>query len=340
MIILICAFALALVPLSDCYFGIASIYGVATSGAVNKGTCGYYPVASQMPGWWQAGYISAPDEELYDGYPFLSGPELVDVGFGKSCGECFELTGPLQTIRVMVSDICDKGTNSNCQGVLGGPLGGPNYPMFDVDDNVFAAFAGRSGGEVMISWRKVACDINATLSVFFNSAVEGLLSLNPLRFVLYAVCCMLYAVRCTLCAVRCALYAVRCALYAVRCTLYAVRCTLYAVRCTLHAARRVLCGEFSILMNLRFACMHKQLSHCIIRLFESIHSVLKFTGTPQPTYFRLRPFNHVVGISSVQVKSSLTNDQWTPLQRHWEGNFNWTGRGKMHTQASTHNTLN
>ncbi len=127
-----------------------------------------------MPTWWQAGFISAPDEDIYNGYPFLTPPlSIAADGQGASCGECFELVGPMQSIRVMVSDVCDKAYD-NCQGVLGGPLGGPSYPMFDVDDNVFASFAGRSGGEVALSWRKVACDISANVSIFFNSNVEGI----------------------------------------------------------------------------------------------------------------------------------------------------------------------
>jgi hypothetical protein len=54
-----------------------------------------------------------------------------------------------------------------------------------------------------------------------------------------------------------------------------------------------------------------------------------FEGNPQPTYFRLRVFNSVLGIKSVEVKGPVgkgTNGVWTPLKRHWEGLFNWTNR--------------
>jgi hypothetical protein len=46
----------------------------------------------------------------------------------------------------------------------------------------------------------------------------------------------------------------------------------HAIR-DMNGLRCALCGDFWILMDLRFAHMHKQLSHSIIRSFESLSRV-------------------------------------------------------------------
>ncbi len=84
--------------------------------------------------------------------------------------------------------------------------------------------------------------------------------------------CAVRCVRCALCAL-CAVCAVRCALCAV-CALFALYalCALCAL-CALYALC-ALCCDFWILTDLRFAHMHEQFSHSIIRSFESISPVI------------------------------------------------------------------
>ena len=51
---------------------------------------------------YSSGSLTAPDDETYNGYPFVSQAiSITTGGLGLACGECFELTGLFGTITVM-----------------------------------------------------------------------------------------------------------------------------------------------------------------------------------------------------------------------------------------------
>jgi expansin (peptidoglycan-binding protein) len=63
------------------------------------------------------------------------------------CGECLEVSGPLGTVTVKVTN--------QCPGCAAGDL--------DLDDVAFAQIAPLSGGPVQISWNRVDCEVDGNL---------------------------------------------------------------------------------------------------------------------------------------------------------------------------------
>jgi hypothetical protein len=109
-----------------------------------------------LPSWFKGpkSYVTAPDEETYNGYPFSPAKDVETGGVGLACGECFEVTGPKGRIVVMGADICDKECCANCQGSLGGVLGGPDVQALDIEQSVWQDIVAQQGGNVVVSYRK------------------------------------------------------------------------------------------------------------------------------------------------------------------------------------------
>eukprot|EP01100_Stratorugosa_tubuloviscum_P014924 TRINITY_DN8276_c0_g1_i1.p1 TRINITY_DN8276_c0_g1~~TRINITY_DN8276_c0_g1_i1.p1 ORF type:complete len:438 (+),score=222.91 TRINITY_DN8276_c0_g1_i1:58-1371(+) len=203
-------------PMSNCRFARATWYPIHRVNGLPAGTCGFGPVADDMMPIFSQGFVSAPDDETYNGYPFLSGPLAIPTGKGLACGECFELAGPSGTITVVVADVCDKGCCSNCQGSLGNDV-----QDFDVESQVWSQLINLyANGQTTINYRKVACPVGTKKVSFFFSD----------------------------------------------------------------------------------------------------------EGSPNPWYFRLRVYNHRVGIKAVQV-SGGANNAWVNLKRGWTNNFDWIDMG-------------
>jgi hypothetical protein len=160
------------VPMSECKFARATAYPIHRQGGVPYGTCGYGPVASSMASVFRNAYVCAPDDETYNGFPWAPPVSILTGGVGKACGECFQVTGPRGAIVVMVADICDKQCCDNCQGSLGGPLGGPDVQALDIETAVWTKVVNQTGGNVVVAYRKVSCEPDGK-NVGFFFANEG-----------------------------------------------------------------------------------------------------------------------------------------------------------------------
>jgi hypothetical protein len=101
-------------PMSRCIFARAT-GGYTTPTTGSGGTCGFGPVSDEIT-IYTSGALTAPDDETYNGFPFLGPPlSITTGGVGLACGECFEITGPSGSLILMNADVCDKGCCSNCQ---------------------------------------------------------------------------------------------------------------------------------------------------------------------------------------------------------------------------------
>jgi len=175
------------IPMSVCVYGrVTGGYvtpGPAFTSGVNltylDGTCHYSNAQPNLPSWYANGFLAAPDDETYNGFPWTSTAETISgVGVGKSCGECFELTGDTGTITIMVADVCNTGCCANCQGSLSGDI-----PDFDLNGLVYSQMTASNTGGVPIAYRKVTCDMSSIPSagVMFGLANEGTFSVNSFR---------------------------------------------------------------------------------------------------------------------------------------------------------------
>lgn len=192
----------ATVPMSPCLYGRAvGGYTVPKAGSgsgVNTnywgGTCGLANAQTDYPAWYANGYLAAPDDETYNGFPFTSpAVDITGQGVGKSCGECFQLFGDKGTIVVMTADVCDKGCCDNCQGSLGGPKGPADVPNFDVNSAVLGMLTDGNNGGVPIAYRKVSCDMAGTtpspssgMGIMLANANEGNMQAGYFRMRMFA----------------------------------------------------------------------------------------------------------------------------------------------------------
>lgn len=141
------------------------------------GTCHFGNAQDSLPSWYSEGYLTAPDDETYNGFPWTNSPSTITSdGVGKSCGECFEIFGDLGSIVVMVVDICDKMCCKNCQGSLGGPKGPADIPNFDINSaTIYKSLTSANNGGIPISYRKISCNMSSIsgVGVMFHMENEG-----------------------------------------------------------------------------------------------------------------------------------------------------------------------
>lgn len=139
---------------STCRFARATRYPIARKAGVPQGTCGFGPVAADMPDLFQKGYVTAPNEAFYNrgGVP------------AAACGECFELSGSVGAITVMAADICDIACCDNCRG---------DVVAFDVDDSHWKEIVDQTGGNVSVGYHPVACPVSGNLKAYFTSGYQA-----------------------------------------------------------------------------------------------------------------------------------------------------------------------
>lgn len=129
-------------PLSQCKTGKATFYDTYASENVACKLGNNYP--SNI-------YRVAPNEKL-----FLQ---------SNQCGICYEATGEIGSVIVMVSDLCPNTPENagNCDG---------GHDHFDIGENAFPLICSAKSGKCDISYRMVACNVEGNVKLFTTTGVS------------------------------------------------------------------------------------------------------------------------------------------------------------------------
>ncbi|KAL7718752.1 Expansin-B5 [Entamoeba marina] len=123
-------------PLSNCTLGRVSYYENYTGNAA----CGFGNVPTLVT----------------SGYFFRTAVNTAFYNKASQCGICYELVGPHESIRVIVSDECPNSTNELCNG---------DMLHFDVAMNAFPFLVDLETGIVNVTFRMVSCDITGNIQI-------------------------------------------------------------------------------------------------------------------------------------------------------------------------------
>jgi hypothetical protein len=135
---------------AQCHYARATWYPIYRESGIPQGTCGFGPVADDMPTLFRAGYVTAPNEVFYNRAPEVGG----------TCGECYEITGSTGVITVMSADICDIACCDNCRG---------DVTSFDIDEAVWDLIVDQPGGNVAVAYHWVPCPVEGNVRLFFSA---------------------------------------------------------------------------------------------------------------------------------------------------------------------------
>eukprot|EP01111_Echinosteliopsis_oligospora_P016336 TRINITY_DN6742_c0_g1_i1.p1 TRINITY_DN6742_c0_g1~~TRINITY_DN6742_c0_g1_i1.p1 ORF type:complete len:588 (-),score=165.86 TRINITY_DN6742_c0_g1_i1:90-1853(-) len=121
-------------PMSPCFSGRSSWY----SDSLHSGSCGY-------------GNLLGPTGP---GHTYVAAASVSMFGISASCGDCFQITGPIGAVIVTVVDSCSA---SRCSDGI---------PHLDLSPDAFDAIANRNQtSTVYTNYRKVTCPVLGNVKV-------------------------------------------------------------------------------------------------------------------------------------------------------------------------------